>query len=103
MNIFDTGDDSIEHTHISHNVTNTHAHLSDLNKIRNILTLRIFSGDPEDVKNEDIGANTFDEEDLEKIPSDSPKAHSDSSSDATYTSLPKRIPKPFQKVQLNEK
>ena len=95
MNIFETKSDSIKHSHTSHNVMNTYAHLSDLDKIRNILTSRISNEDLENVKKEDMSAETFDEKNLKEISPDNPKAHRDSNLDAIYTSLPKRISKSF--------
>ena len=103
MNVFKSRNDFIEHSHTSHDVTNTHTHLSDLEKIQNILTSRIFNEDLGNVREKDINANAFDEKDLKKIPSNSSKTHSNSNTDTIYIMRPKRISKPSQKVQLNEK
>ena len=82
-------------------VINTpHVTLPNIDNFQNIRNSQKSSGD---VGEEDMGAGAVDENDVERIPSDSPEAHPDPCPDATYTLRPKRIPVPSQKVVLNEK
>ena len=95
VNVFESGDDFIEHLYTLYDVTNTHTHLFDLEKIQNIFILRIFNEDLGDVKEEDINANAFDEKDFKEISFDNLKAYSDSNIDAIYIMRLKRISKLF--------
>ena len=101
--VFGTGGDSTVHqntfeppditsspniTHIN-NILSTHQHQN--------------TGDTGDVGVVDEDSGQILEEDPDEVPPDSPELHPDPSTDATYTSRPKRVPVPSQKVLLNEK
>ncbi|KAF6221946.1 hypothetical protein HO133_001914 [Letharia lupina] len=92
---------STVHQHTPEAVVGSDIDLPNMDKIRNIL----FSGDTGDtgdVGDNNVGAEGFDEEDVEEIPRNSPDPHPDPCTDATYTSRPK-TPIPSQKVLLNDK
>ena len=95
MNIFKVENNSIEYSYILYNVINIYTHLFNFDKIRNIFISRIFNEDFEDVKNEDMSANAFDEKNLKEIFSNNSKTHLDSNLDIIYISLLKRISKLF--------
>lgn len=89
------------HQHTPEAVVGSDIDLPNMDKIRNI----IFSGDTGDTGDvgvNDVGAEGFDEGDVEEIPRNGPDAHPDPCTDATYTSRPK-TPIPSQEVLLNDK
>lgn len=100
--VFDAGGENTEHLHTpgtsrGHDVTN-------IDHIQGILTpqQQMTSQDHNDV-GEEIAIDASPEEAIEEVPEDSPDEHPDPSTDATYTSRPKRNIIPSQKSVLNEK
>ena len=93
MNVFESENNFIEHSHISHNVTNIYTHLFNLEKIQNIFISRIFNEDLKDMKEKDMSVNAFDEKDFEKISFNNLKTHLDLNIDIIYIMRSKRISK----------
>ena len=105
--VFDAGGETTEHPHTSNDVVHTHdghENVPNIDHIRNILNnTQNATGESGDVGENDVGAGAIDDEDVTEVLPDSPEAHPDPSTDATYTSLPKRVSKPTSKILLNEK
>ena len=111
-NVFDIGGETIEypyieHPHIFNNVVyiyGDYENLSNIDYIRNILNDSQNSiGESGDIKENDIGVEVINDEDVIEILFNSPETYPDLSIDIIYTSLPKRVFKLTSKILLNKK
>ena len=104
--ILDAGGDVSEHHHTPYDVDgpNYPQEDPDLQHIQNVLNnAPNVIGDLGDVGETAAPKEEIPEVEDDQIPQDAPELHPDPSIDATYTSRPKRVPAPSQKVLLNEK
>ena len=100
--ILDAEGDASEHHHTSHDVDDDSQEGFSLQHIQDVLDNA--SNVVEDL--EDVEAapeEEFSKGDDDQIPQNALNVHSDSSIDVTYTSRPKRVLAPSQKILLNEK
>ena len=96
---FDAGEDVIEHAKppIDHLIAAEHTpNVEPISK-------EISNGDAGDMGEDPIYQEHEEEVEQEVVPPNGPDTHPDPCTDATYTSLPKRVSKPSQKVLDNQK
>ena len=102
--VFNAGGETTEHQYPPG--TDNHSHnVTDLDHIQDVLTRQIPDQHPtiEEAVGEETTTDEITEDPVDEVPEDGLEDHPDPSTDAAYTSRPKRTIIPSQKSVLNNK